>query len=164
MVRRFDMDCLRSWVIPLGQPPKPPDPDTINDHSHGNPRTGRTVESHRCGGGRPFLLWCGASRTFAWPPARVAGHFIFWCSAMNGMESRPASPSPLGKCDRKLELTISEALEERLIAMAAFNGIPKATYARQVLERAMFGDFIMLRMVANQRGIGNPDNSGSDEH
>lgn len=80
----------------------------------------------------------------------------------SGMESRPSNPSPLGKCDRKLELTISES--QRLIAMAAFNGIPKATYARQVLERAMFGDFIMLRMVANQRGIGNPDNSGSDEH
>lgn len=82
---------------------------------------------------------------------------------MNGMESRPANPSPLGKCDRKLELTISEQLEERLIAMAAFHGLPRATYARQVLERAMFGDFVMLRMVAQNRGLGNPDNSGSDE-
>ncbi len=75
------------------------------------------------------------------------------------LESRPATPSPLGKCDRKLEITVSEALEERLIAMAAFVGVPKATYARQLLERAMFGDFVMLRKVAQDRGIGNPDNS-----
>lgn len=79
---------------------------------------------------------------------------------MTGMESRSSNPSPLGKCDRTLELTIPEALEERIVAMAALRGIPKATYARQILERAMFGEFHMIRMVATQADGINTENSG----
>lgn len=78
---------------------------------------------------------------------------------MNSNESRPAMPNPLGKCDRPLDLTVSEALEERLITMAALANVPKATYARQVLEEVMFGKFTMMQMIANARSSVNPDNS-----
>lgn len=54
---------------------------------------------------------------------------------------------------------MSEALEERLIAMAALRGVPKATYARQILERAMFGEFAMVQMMANGRQDLNPENT-----
>lgn len=78
---------------------------------------------------------------------------------MSEFESRPSIPNPLGKCDRPLDLTVSEALEERLITMAALAGKPKATYAREILERAMFGDFTMMQMIANSRSGVNAENS-----
>lgn len=78
---------------------------------------------------------------------------------MNTHESRPSFPNPLGKCDRPLDLTVSEALEERLITMAALAGKPKATYAREILERVMFGEFTMMQMIANSRNGMNQENS-----
>lgn len=53
---------------------------------------------------------------------------------------------------------MSEALEERLITMASLRGVPKATYARQVLERVMFGEFAMVQMMTNGRNEINPEN------
>ena len=56
-------------------------------------------------------------------------------------------------------MTIPEALEERLIAMAALKGVPKATYARQILEQVLFGESVMMQMMANGGSNQNPDNS-----
>lgn len=66
-------------------------------------------------------------------------------------ESRPAVSGPFGKCDRRLDVPVSEQLEERIIAMAALNGVPKAEYARRVLERAMFGEFAIAQSLAADR-------------
>ena len=68
------------------------------------------------------------------------------------LEARQANPHPMGKCDIPLEISLYEALNERLTTMAAIKGIPKATYSRQILERAMFGEFHMMQIFAKQAG------------
>ena len=78
---------------------------------------------------------------------------------MNSHEARPLVPNPLGKCTQSLELTIPVALEERLITMAALKGVAKSTYARQILERALYGEFVMMQMMAHGAQDANPDNS-----
>jgi len=79
---------------------------------------------------------------------------------MNNFESRPVNTNPLGKCDRRTDVPISEALEERLIAMAALNGVTKAEYVRRVLEKAMFGEFHIAQILAADRQFVNPNNYG----
>lgn len=74
--------------------------------------------------------------------------------------SRSGQTSPLGKCEKRMDIPMSERLEEALIAMAALNGIPKAEFARMVLEDAMFGRFSMLQMVASNDGHVNRMNLG----
>lgn len=73
---------------------------------------------------------------------------------MTSLESRAPVSNPFGKCDRRLDIPVSEALEERIIAMAALNGVPKAEYVRRVLERAMYGEFAIAQSLAADR-IGN---------
>lgn len=73
-------------------------------------------------------------------------------------ESRPATSNPFGKCDRRLDIPVSEALEERIIALAALNGVPKAEYARRLLERSMFGEFAIAQSLAADRMGGNGRN------
>ena len=70
---------------------------------------------------------------------------------MTDHESRPVASNPFGKCDRRLDIPVSEVLEERIIAMAALNGIPKAEYARRLLERSMFGEFSIAQSLAADR-------------
>jgi predicted DNA binding CopG/RHH family protein len=79
---------------------------------------------------------------------------------MSGHESRPANSNPLGKCDRRIDIPVSEVLEERLITMASLNGMTKAEYARRLLERAMFGEFSIAQMMASDRQFVNPTNIG----
>lgn len=79
---------------------------------------------------------------------------------MSTHESRPATSNPLGKCDRRLDIPVSEVLEERIITLAALNGIPKAEYARRLLERAMFGEFVIAQSLAADRLGGNGSNLG----
>lgn len=76
------------------------------------------------------------------------------------LESRTPAMTPLGKCERRMDIPMSEALEERLIAMAALNGVPKAVYARRVLEKAMFGEFAIARMMAGDPELMNSMNIG----
>lgn len=66
--------------------------------------------------------------------------------------SRSGQSSPLGKSDHRLDLLVSEELEQAIVAMAAIRGVPKSEFARQVLERALFGEFSMLQKVANRGG------------
>ena len=63
-----------------------------------------------------------------------------------------------GKLDRRLDIPVSEELEEAVIALAAVSGMTKAEYGRMVLERAAFGDLSMLRRVARPLGAGRWDN------
>jgi predicted DNA binding CopG/RHH family protein len=66
--------------------------------------------------------------------------------------SRSGQSGPLGKCDRRLDILISEELEQAITAMAALKGVPKSEFARQVLERAMFGEFSMIQKVVTRTG------------
>ena len=63
---------------------------------------------------------------------------------------RPASASPLGKCDQRLDIPMPEELFDGLIGLAAVHGVSKAEYARSVLERHVFGELSMLRRVAGK--------------
>lgn len=79
---------------------------------------------------------------------------------MTSLESRQPHSNPFGKCDRRLDIPVSEALEERIIAMAALNGVPKAEYARRILERVMFGEFAIAQSLAADRLGVNGSNHG----
>lgn len=79
---------------------------------------------------------------------------------MSGLESRSANSNLFGKCDRRLDVPVSEQLEERIIAMAALNGIPKAEYVRRILERQMFGEFVIAQSLAADRLGVNGSNLG----
>lgn len=70
---------------------------------------------------------------------------------MSSHESRPSTTSPLGKCDRRIDVPVSEALEERLITMASLNGMSKAEYVSKLLEKAMYGEFAIAQMMASDR-------------
>lgn len=43
-----------------------------------------------------------------------------------------------GKLSRRLDIPVSEELEEAVIALAAIAGVPKAEFARTLIERAVF--------------------------
>lgn len=64
--------------------------------------------------------------------------------------SRSGTSSPLGKNDRRLDILISEELENAIIAMATLRGIPKGELARVALEEMAFGKFSMLQKIANR--------------
>lgn len=64
-----------------------------------------------------------------------------------------------GKLSRRLDIPVSEELEEAVIALAAIAGVPKAEFARTLIERAVFGDLSMLRRVARERSGGPWDES-----
>ena len=74
--------------------------------------------------------------------------------------SRPAVSSPLGKCDQRLDIPVPEALLEGVIGLAALHGMSKAEYARQVLERHVFGELSMLRRMASRGPVRNGSNEG----
>lgn len=63
-----------------------------------------------------------------------------------------------GKLSRRLDVPVSEDLEEAVIALAAVSGVPKAEYVRTLIERAVFGDLSMLRRVARPLGHGRWEN------
>lgn len=64
-----------------------------------------------------------------------------------------------GKLTRRLDVPVSEELEEAVIALAAIAGVPRAEFARRLLERAVYGDLGMLRRVARERSGGPWDES-----
>lgn len=74
--------------------------------------------------------------------------------------SRPSKTGPFGSNDRRLDMLVSESLEEAIIAIAALKWVPKGTYARSILEKALFGEFSMVRMMhsdsheENRRNVG----------
>lgn len=64
--------------------------------------------------------------------------------------SRSGTTSPFGKNDRRLDLLVSEDLENAVIAMATLRGVPKGEFVRSVLERFVFGEFSMVQKIANR--------------
>lgn len=62
--------------------------------------------------------------------------------------SRSGTTGPFGKNDRRLDILVSEDLENAIITMATLRGIGKSELARTLLERALFGEFAMLKKIA----------------
>ena len=62
--------------------------------------------------------------------------------------SRSGTTNPAGKLIRRIDVPISEDLEEALIGLSFGLGISKAEYARRVLEEAVFGRLSMHRRVS----------------
>ena len=83
---------------------------------------------------------------------------------INGFEgtmlSRAGSTHPSGKLTRRLDIPVSEATEDAVIALAAVAGINKSEFVRGVIERALFGDVVMLRRIAQGMGMRPLDNDG----
>lgn len=56
------------------------------------------------------------------------------------------------KLCRRLDVPVSEELEEAVIALAAVARVPKAELVRFLLERSIFGEMSMLRSVNDPLG------------
>lgn len=69
--------------------------------------------------------------------------------------------SASGKLSHRLDVPMSEADIEALIALAAVAGVSKAEYARWVLRRAIWGELSMLRSVARAGRAQPSDDDGT---
>lgn len=75
------------------------------------------------------------------------------------MLSRSGRSDPGGKLVKRLDIPVSEDLEEGIIALAAVAGVPKAEFVRQALERLVYGELCMLRRMAYPAGARQYDQS-----
>lgn len=66
--------------------------------------------------------------------------------------ARSGNTSALGKRDRRLDILVSEETENAVVAMAALHGVPKGELARDILERALFGEFSLLQRAVQSNG------------
>lgn len=69
--------------------------------------------------------------------------------------SRTGRTSTQGKMTARLDIPVSEELEAAVITMATLAGVPRAEFARRLLERALFGEFNIARSVAAAASGGN---------
>ena len=76
------------------------------------------------------------------------------------MFSRSGESNASGKLTRRLDIPVSEELEDAVIALAVIAGMPKSEFARRLLERAMFGELSMQRRVSRGSGMPQVDESG----
>lgn len=67
---------------------------------------------------------------------------------MNTMLSRSGRSNPDGKLVARLDIPVSEELNEAVIAMAAIAGMPKTELVRRMLEELVFGKFPMLQRLS----------------
>ncbi len=63
------------------------------------------------------------------------------------MFSRSGRSSPEGKLTQRLDIPVSEELNEAVIALATIHGLSKAEWLRGVLEKTIWGELSMLRKV-----------------
>lgn len=68
------------------------------------------------------------------------------------MLSRSGRTSPDGKLTQRLDIPVSDDLNEAVIALSTIRGVSKAEWSRNVLEEAVYGKLSILRMVT-QRGV-----------
>ena len=59
--------------------------------------------------------------------------------------ARSGTTNPGGKLTHRLDIPCTEDLIDAINALATLAGVPKAEYARRVLERAMFGELAVAR-------------------
>ena len=78
---------------------------------------------------------------------------------MNTMLSRSGRSNPDGKLVARLDIPVSEELNEAVIAMAVSMGVPKAEYVRRLIERAVFGELSMVQRMTQPLSMGPSDES-----
>lgn len=66
--------------------------------------------------------------------------------------SRTGHTGTFGKNDRRLDIMVSEELENAIITMASLKGIPKSEFARTLIERMLFGEFSIVQKMAQRDG------------
>ena len=72
--------------------------------------------------------------------------------------SRSGRTDPSGKLTSRLDVPVSQETEEAVIAMATLTGMTKSEFVRHILERALFGEFnVMRRSVGAQARMGRWD-------
>ena len=79
---------------------------------------------------------------------------------MHSMLSRSGRSDPGGKLVARLDIPVSEELNEAVIAMAVTMGVPKAEYVRMVIERAVFGELSMVQRMTRPLSMGQCDDAG----
>lgn len=80
---------------------------------------------------------------------------------MDTMLSRSGQSNPDGKLTHRVDVPVSEKLNDGLIALATVARIPKAEYARRVFEQHVFGRLAMLQMMGQEDSLGQYEESGS---
>ena len=75
------------------------------------------------------------------------------------MLSRSGRTDVGDKKTQRIDVPVSDKLNDALGAMAAISGIPKAELGRQIWERVLFGEWSMVQRVASQAGIRQWDQS-----
>lgn len=75
------------------------------------------------------------------------------------MLSRSGRTDPSGKLTSRLDVPVSQDLEEAVIALATLAGVPKSEWVRRVLERAVWGELTMVRRLSGQPGAAQWDES-----
>ncbi len=63
------------------------------------------------------------------------------------MLSRSGTSGTDGKLTCRLDIPVSEELQEAVITMAALAGVPKSEFVRRLLERQLFGEFSMAQRM-----------------
>ncbi len=61
--------------------------------------------------------------------------------------SRNGTTTESVKCTSRIDVPVSEGLEEKLIALAVMAGKPKAEFARMLLPKAIEGELAYMRSV-----------------
>lgn len=67
--------------------------------------------------------------------------------------SRSGATSPGGKLVARIDIPVTEELDNAMAALAGVSGIPKAEMGRRILERVVFGEMAMLRRFAQGQGL-----------
>jgi hypothetical protein len=70
------------------------------------------------------------------------------------MLSRSGKSDAGGKLIARIDIPISEELNEAVIAMATTMGIPKTEYVRLVIERAVFGELSIVQRMTRSLSLG----------
>lgn len=76
---------------------------------------------------------------------------------MNTMLSRSGRSDPGGKLVARLDIPVSEELNEAVICMAVTMGVPKSEYVRGLIERAVFGELSMVQRMTRPLAMGQCD-------
>ncbi|PUE09014.1 hypothetical protein B9Z51_08775 [Limnohabitans sp. T6-5] len=75
--------------------------------------------------------------------------------------SRSGKTSPDGKLTARLDVPVSDVLNEALIGLAVIQGVSKAEFARGILERVIFGELNMMRRIARTGPSSPSEESGT---
>lgn len=65
--------------------------------------------------------------------------------------SRSGNTDPHGKKDQRLDILVSEELLDAIITMATLRRMSKSEFVRRVLEKTMFGEFVVMKRVDDQQ-------------